>query len=434
MADRLLPGSTGTTLLGGRRGGAMDGFLNTLLQTPAALLSAAPVRPPLASEIVYLSPHLIALPFPSRDRKHADPSIVNALHSKHSAEHVMVWNLSEVSYDGLASIEFKFPGHPSAPLGALFELCSSLDSWLEADSANVAALHCISGKGRTLTILACYLTWTGQFVNPMDALAFCCQKKGDSVGNLTIPSQRRYVEYFGRAMEGVRPRAEAIVLKHVRVCGAPSGSLLQVYVDGALVYSEAGEENADLAPGEIVYTLDKSLDGDVLIRVRVEDLETKTRASLFRAALHTGYTPSGTWRLEHKDLDGGKEGAWMELHFDARGGPTASSPARLAKGVATSEAAFWELVSRKRAENKRRMERSEHFSIGKEEVKVVEEDELERELGALLTPAKPEPAAPPLATTPAATATAAAPSPSSKPATPLDDQMDELEAYLKELG
>ena len=88
-----------------------------------------------------------------------------------------MWNLSEVSYDGLASIEFKFPGHPSAPLGALFELCASLDSWLDADPANVAAIHCISGKGRTLAIIACYLTWIGQFVNPGDALAFCCEKK-----------------------------------------------------------------------------------------------------------------------------------------------------------------------------------------------------------------------------------------------------------------
>jgi len=121
------------------------------------------------------------------------------------------------------------------------------------------------------------------------------------------------------------------VLKDARISGAPSGAVLQVYVDGKLVHTSTGQENKDLAPGELVFLVDSVLDGDVLIRIRVEEDKGKPKVSLFRAALHTGYTPSGTWRMNPSDLDGGKDGCWMELHFDARGGALATSPARLTK-------------------------------------------------------------------------------------------------------
>lgn len=49
-------------------------------------------------------------------------------------------------------LEFRFPGHPAPPLGLLFKMCTSLDAWLDADPSNVAAVHCLTGKGRTATV------------------------------------------------------------------------------------------------------------------------------------------------------------------------------------------------------------------------------------------------------------------------------------------
>jgi hypothetical protein len=93
-----------------------------------------------------------------------------------------------------------------------------LDSFLNADPKNVAVIHCMTGKGRTLTVIACFLAWMGfNHFSPTQALSFCCERKGFKLLEATIPSQRRYVEYFSRALDGVRPRKEAIQLVAVKV-------------------------------------------------------------------------------------------------------------------------------------------------------------------------------------------------------------------------
>jgi len=82
--------------------------------------------------------------------------------------------------------------------GLLFKICTSIQSWLDADSDNVAVIHCLTGRGRTAAVTACVLTWMGEFSSPSDALEYVAARKCMSVEQLTIPSQRRYVQYFGR--------------------------------------------------------------------------------------------------------------------------------------------------------------------------------------------------------------------------------------------
>ena len=55
-------------------------------------------------------------------------------------------------------------------------------------------MHCLTGKGRTATILACFLCWVGEFSSVMEALQFIASKRGEVVEKLTIPSQRRYLQ------------------------------------------------------------------------------------------------------------------------------------------------------------------------------------------------------------------------------------------------
>eukprot|EP01051_Picozoa_sp_SAG22_P024522 SAG22_NODE_6838_length_805_cov_2.118980_1_plen_90_part_10 len=67
----------------------------------------------------------------------------------------MIWNFSEVSYDYSffenQVLEFKFPGHPAPPLELLVRICNAVQNWLAADQANVAVVHCRTGKRRTCT-------------------------------------------------------------------------------------------------------------------------------------------------------------------------------------------------------------------------------------------------------------------------------------------
>ena len=48
----------------------------------------------------------------------------------------------------------------------------SVRSWLHADASNVIAVHCKGGKGRTGTMICCWLLESGFFESARDALEF----------------------------------------------------------------------------------------------------------------------------------------------------------------------------------------------------------------------------------------------------------------------
>jgi hypothetical protein len=113
-------------------------------------------------------------------------------------------------------LEYRFPGHPAPPLGMLFKICTSIENWLAADPENVAVVHCLTGKGRTATVLACLLSWLGEGGGPpLQALQCVAAAKGVQAEALTIPSQRRYVQYFSNVLDGVRPRVSAVCNHYV---------------------------------------------------------------------------------------------------------------------------------------------------------------------------------------------------------------------------
>ncbi|CAN0230549.1 unnamed protein product, partial [Ectocarpus sp. 12 AP-2014] len=204
--------------------------------------SSPPTAAELASlDLVYVNDRLIAMGFPvdkrppsaapgvegpsppprasAMTRAGNDIDLVAALLRSRHAGHYMVWNVSEEGYDYSLFqdqvLEFRFPGHPAPPLGMLFKMCTSIESWLLADPKNVAAVHCLTGRGRTSTVLACYLAWVGEVSAPSEALEHVASCKGVAMERLTIPSQRRYLSYFSSVMEGVRPRSEPLLLRRV---------------------------------------------------------------------------------------------------------------------------------------------------------------------------------------------------------------------------
>ena len=55
--------------------------------------------------------------------------------------------------------------------------------------------------------------------------------------------------------------------------------------------------------GNISFNIDSAIQGDILLRCRHAD-SNGSRISMFRAAFHTGYVPSGVLRLTKAQLDG----------------------------------------------------------------------------------------------------------------------------------
>jgi protein-tyrosine phosphatase len=168
------------------------------------------------------------IPSVTAERKLA--AVGHLLQRRHNGR-FLVWNLSEVDYDVSILddqvLTFSFPGSPSPPLGLLLKLLVSMENWMQADERNVAVVHCLTGKGRTSTVLASFLCWMGEagFGNIYEALAYIAKCKQIRPDQLTIPSQRRYAAYFKNMLDGVRPRQAPFVLKRIIMSEAPKVSV-----------------------------------------------------------------------------------------------------------------------------------------------------------------------------------------------------------------
>jgi protein-tyrosine phosphatase len=74
----------------------------------------------------------------------------------------------------------------------LFEIVNSVDSWLIAQSSNIAVIHCKGGKGRTGTIISCSLLYSGHFDSILKAEAHFAKMRSSRELGVTQASQRRY--------------------------------------------------------------------------------------------------------------------------------------------------------------------------------------------------------------------------------------------------
>ncbi|KAG4059298.1 hypothetical protein PC123_g5764 [Phytophthora cactorum] len=295
----------------------------------------------------YVTENLVAMGFPNMNlgtnrtllKDNPIDLVAMYLNDKHGG-HYMIWNLSEETYD-----------------------YTYFDN--QADEKNLAAVHCLTGKGRTGTVIACYLAWVGQFPNAMESLEYVAEQRQTSVEKLTIPSQRRYIQYFNNVMDGVKPRSSPLLLRRVIINTIPvfgerrvlepvkkgsstddgsetvgvegevltSGAspaeveteeeemietveegccpYLQIFKGGKLVFTTTWQDMEDghgiqwasTGDGSVSFNVNCMLQGDILIRCR-HLTDAGERVSMFRGAFHTGYIPQGILRLTKAQLDG----------------------------------------------------------------------------------------------------------------------------------
>lgn len=273
-------------------------------------------------DLTYILPNVIATGFPSEGKEaiYRNPrwEMQRLLESKHKG-HYKMWNLcSERHYDpdlfdNRVETRFFFDDHQAPPFEMVESFCKTVHDYLQADPQNVAVIHCKAGKGRTGVMTCAYLIYSRLYPDPEDAMDFYAKTRTWDLKGVNIPCQRRYVEYFGKAMyhAGMPPYPkQGIIIKSFRMVPPPFKGITPLFkikdIQGNLLYNHKDHFSSRKFKGSdqevVINECDKipQLEGDIHIDIRSHGMKT---TKVFKLWLNTYFLEGTTISLTKWELD-----------------------------------------------------------------------------------------------------------------------------------
>ncbi|CAK56165.1 unnamed protein product (macronuclear) [Paramecium tetraurelia] len=272
-------------------------------------------------DLTYITQRIIAMSLPGEgfEGLYRNPidQVAQYLNERHKEDY-FIFNLSGKNYDeskfkGLVFKDYFWKDHHSPSLNVLFDICLQIHNILKANEENVVVIHCLAGKGRTGTVICCYLLYSGRFDNVTDALSYYGKKRFHGEGlSVNQPCQLKYIEYFYTLLNmNTRIFPNLIQIQSISFFGRspqmningqcyPYVEIIDVKKDSILYSTKqmckkyAGQNHRIILPNQI------PLVADILINVK--NYGTLSDSKMFRFSFNTAFIEKHvTYQLNELD-------------------------------------------------------------------------------------------------------------------------------------
>ena len=163
---------------------------------------------------------------------------VKAFFLRYHPDRFLIFDLSGLhSYDpshfSHRVVEAGWPDHHPPPFELLHAVVLAMHRFYHQHPDHCVAVHCLAGRGRTGTVIACFLLFERLQPSPQAAVHCFCARRSQSASDISGPSQLRYVEYYHRFLRGEMPPSFAslrtparLVIRFARFSCAPFSAAL----------------------------------------------------------------------------------------------------------------------------------------------------------------------------------------------------------------